>query len=885
MVGAHDIRRLFLEFFEQRKHVVVPSSPLVPQNDPTLLFTNAGMNQFKDVFVGRETRPYVRAASSQKCLRAGGKHNDLDNVGFTPIHQTFFEMLGNFSFGDYFKEDAIAWGWEFLTERLGLPADRLCVSIYDGTGEDAPFDQEAYDLWAKILPKDRIYPLNAKENFWQMADTGPCGPCSEIHIFHGDKAPGDAGKKGKGPDIEEDAYTELWNLVFMQYEKHLDGSMTPLPKPSIDTGAGLERVAGVCAGVRSNYETDLLAPLVKRGMELAGVKNPKEPAAFQVIADHARATAFLIADGVFPDRKDRAYVLRRIMRRAIRHGTRVGLDEPFFHEVCKTVIDEFEHAYPELRAAQATIEQVVRGEEEAFRRTLDRGLSLFDQALGELADGTKEFPVAVAGKLYDTYGFPVDLTGVMAEERGLQLDENAVAVWVSEKQGAGGQKLEGGGVGVADGYFEVAEQLGRKQESFLGYDAVEADVQVEAIMVDGEATQSAGKGARVEVVFDQTPFYAESGGQMGDTGSANGDGVELRFDDTKKPTAGVHFHVGEVTSGTLKVGHELTARVDVRRRDAIRRNHSATHLLHHALRAVLGTHVIQKGSLVAPDRLRFDFSHGKAVTSEEIDRIEAMVGEFVLANADTSTREMSLDDAKASGAIGLFGEKYDADVRVVTIGDDSVELCGGTHVRRAGDIGLMKVVSEGGIAQGVRRIEAVTGAGALTYVQSMSHVLDEVSAELHAATHAEVLERFEKQQTDLKKKDREIQNLKRQLATGGAAEDVVHEVEGIKLLAKKIGIADPKAMRDAADTLRDRLGTGVVVLGGERDGKANLLVAVTKDLKDRVHAGKLVGALAPHVDGRGGGRPDLAQAGGPNPAGIDKALEAAKAALGQQLSG
>jgi alanyl-tRNA synthetase len=884
MLGAHEIRRRFLRFFADRGHEVVASSPLVPRNDPTLLFTNAGMNQFKDVFVGRETRAYVRAASAQKCLRAGGKHNDLDNVGFTPRHHTFFEMLGNFSFGDYFKADAIAWAWELLTEGLGLPAARLVVSVYDGHGEEAPFDQEAYDLWAAIVPRDRIYALPARENFWQMGDTGPCGPCSEIHIFHGDAAPPHAGRPDRGPAAEERLYTELWNLVFMQYEKHPDGSTTTLPRPSIDTGAGLERLAAMCAGVGSNYETELLAPLVACARRLAGVEPPAELAPFHVIADHARATTFLVADGVFPDREGRNYVLRRIMRRAIRHGTQVGLDRPFFHEVCDAVIDEFREAYPELERARATVREVVQAEEEAFRRTLHRGLRKFEAALGELEPGTTAFPVAVAGRLYDTDGFPIDLTRVMAEEHELRLDEDAVREWIRTVQGSGAA-LEGAGRAVADAYFGVAQALGRRSETFLGYDDVQADARVEAILLHGRPAERAEVGAEVEVVFDRTPFYAESGGQVGDTGRAEGPGVSLRIVDTHKPTDGPHFHRARVERGALERDSTLHLSVDVARRDAIRRNHSATHLLHHALRTVLGEHVIQKGSLVTHERLRFDFAHGRALTREEIRRVEEQVTEHILGDLPTVTREMALEDAKASGAIGLFGEKYDAQVRVVGIGPRSVELCGGTHVRRAGEIGLMKIVSEGGIAQGVRRIEALTGTGALAWVQSLAETLGDLAAELHASGFSELRERVDRLQAELKRKDREVRDLTRRLATGGATEDTIADVAGVSLLARRIAVAEPNAMREAADALRDRLGSGVVVLGGEKEGKASLLVAVTRDLADRVHAGKLVARLAVHVDGRGGGRPDLAQAGGPNAAGLDAALAAASDALRQQLAG
>jgi alanyl-tRNA synthetase len=888
---AHGIRTAFLDFFAQRGHTRVPSSPLVPFNDPTLLFVNAGMVQFKDVFTGRDKRDYVRATSAQRCLRAGGKHNDLDNVGFTPRHHTLFEMLGNFSFGDYFKPDAIKWAWEFLTGVLELPANKLVVSVFNGEGDDAPFDQEAYDLWAEIVPRDRIYAFHAKENFWQMGDTGPCGPCTEIHIFLGDgDAPGTAREPNKGPAYEDGAYMELWNLVFMQYEKHANAPTTKLPAPSVDTGAGLERLAAVFEGVRSNYETSLLSPLVDRAKALAGVSGPQgeREASFRVIADHARATAFLIADGVTPEKTKREYVLRRIMRRAIRHGTLVGLDEPFFHVVCDEVVERFGEFYPELREARAAIADAVQIEEQVFRRTLDRGLKMVEATLASLPEGAEEFPIAPAAKLYDTYGFPIDLTRVIAVEHGLRLDEDEVAEHVRELQRAGEGEFVGSDQRIGDVYFELVQALGASE--FLGYAAIDAEGPLRAIVRDGARVDAAGFGEAVELMFDRTPFYGESGGQTGDTGTIESqDGaVRLRVTDTQKPTGGLIVHHGVVERGTVRVGETLQLHVDGVRRDAIRRNHSATHILHHALREVLGKHVTQKGSLVAPDRLRFDFSHPRPVTRDEQLEIERRVNQMVLRNATTGTNEMSLADAKQAGAIGLFGEKYGEQVRVVTIAGDSVELCGGTHVARAGDIGLFKILSETGIAQGVRRLEGVTGTGAVAWVQHTAGIVDQAAAQLHARDADDLLVRLAKLQEDLRNKDRQVAQLERKLATGGTAGsagggDEPTVIAGVKLLVRKIGVADPKVMRDAADTLRDRLGSGVVVLAAERDGKANLLVAVTKDLAGKVHAGNLVAALAGHVGGRGGGRPDLAQAGGPNVAGLDAAVADAPTQLAAML--
>jgi alanyl-tRNA synthetase len=889
MASAHDIRKRFVEFFTGRGHTHVPSSSLVPRNDPTLLFANAGMNQFKDVFTGREQRPYTRAVTVQRCVRAGGKHNDLDNVGFTPRHHTLFEMLGNFSFGDYFKADAIRWGWEFLTGEVGLPADRLVVTVFDGTGEAADADDEAAEMWREFVPASRIYRCSAKDNFWAMGDTGPCGPCSEIHLFKGDVAPPDAGIVGRGPAFEDNAYVELWNLVFMQYEKHPDGTMSKLPKPSIDTGSGLERVAAAVAKVGSNYETDLLIPMVECARALAGSRRPLDrgEAPLRVIADHARATAFLVADGVFPDKGGRSYVLRRIMRRAIRHGTEIGLDRPFFHEVCAKVVENFSDVYPELAERAATIDEVVRGEEESFRRTLDRGLRRVQVAVGEHDRGAgTAFSPAVAADLYDTYGFPLDLTAVIVAEHGLSLDEAAAEKALKERQAAGeGNTNLGEERAVADLYFALHGELG--DTTFVGYDATESDAVVRAIVVDGRVVDEAPDGAEVELVLDRTPMYGESGGQVGDTGTitlvaaagAAAAAITVAVTDTHKPKGAMHVHRGRLSGGSLRKGAAVHVAVDTARRDAIRRNHSATHLLHHALRKHLGDHVLQKGSLVTPDRLRFDFSHNRPITPEQRRQIEATVAQMVLANAAADVRQQSMDEAKARRAIGLFEAKYGETVRVVQF-DASIELCGGTHVGRTGDIGLLAIVSEASIAQGVRRIEAVTGMGALAHLQGLVELVDGTRAQLHAHTVEDVPVKIERLQHDLKAQQREVARLQQELATGGGGEaSDITEIAGIKVQVRRVASPDAKALRAAADALRDKLGSGIVVLGAEADGKAMLLVAVTKDLEARVPAGKLIAVLAPHVDGKGGGRPELAQAGGPNVAGLDAALAAASAAI------
>ncbi len=883
--GAHAIRARFLAFFAERGHVVVPSSSLVPRNDPSLKFVNAGMVQFKNVFTGRETRDFVRATSSQRCLRAGGKHNDLDNVGFTPRHHTLFEMLGNFSFGDYFKAEAIEYAWEFLTKDLKIPAERLVVSVYNGKGETVPFDQEAHDLWKRYLPEDRIYACHAKENFWQMGDTGPCGPCSEIHIYNGAQAPGNAKRGGKfGPEFEDTLYTELWNLVFMQYEKREDGSMTPLPKPCVDTGAGLERLAAVVAGVDSNYKTELLKPFVDRAKSLAGVAGDQgeKESSFQVIADHARATAFLIADRVFPEKTDKEYVLRRIMRRAIRHGSEVGLDRLFFHEVCQEVVDRFGDVYPELRESAATIEDQVKTEERNFRRTLSQGIKRVTAILTDLDPKESVFPAAAAADLYSTYGFPIDLTGVMVAEKGLTLDEaesQRIVHQGSEQENAG----KAGTVG--DVYFEVQECLDSEPE-FVGYDTETVLAKVIAIVAGGRSVErcAADDSATIELVFDRTPFYAESGGQVGDSGTVSGRGLALRIVDTQKPAGRHFFHRAKLQRGSLVLGDSMMLQVDALRRAAIRRNHSATHLLHHALRAVLGDHVMQKGSLVTADRLRFDFSHGAPLSGAEKREVERRVNLEIMKNGRCGTREMSLAAAKHAGAIGLFDDKYGDRVRVVSIGGESVELCGGTHVGQTGEIGFFATLSEVGVAQGVRRLEAVTGEAALVRVQEMSEVLLQAEVALNARGLEDVIPRLEKLQKDLRVHAKAVEVLERKLVTGASdGGDLVLDVGGVRLMTRNVGQAGPKVMRAAADTLRDRLKSGVVVLACERDGKCTLLVAVTRDLTNRVHAGKLVSVLARHIDGRGGGRPDMAQAGGPKVSGIGPALAAAKDALRELL--
>ena len=876
---AAEIRESFLRFFEERGHRRVASSSLVPQNDPTLLFTNAGMVQFKDVFTGREKRDYTRATTSQKCVRAGGKHNDLENVGFTARHHTFFEMLGNFSFGDYFKKDAIAWGWEWVTSPawLGVPKDRLACTVFAGEG-NLPWDEEAYELWkAQGVAPDRIHKLGAKDNFWAMGETGPCGPCSEIHFFQGNDVPcaeEKAGRACQGVACDCDRWLEIWNLVFMQFERGQDGGLTPLPKPSIDTGAGLERVAAVVQGKRSNYDTDLFQNLLSAIEKIAGKPYAKASAddqvSMRVIADHSRATTFLVGDGVLPANEGRGYVLRRIMRRAIRHGKRLGLEKPFLADVCRAVIAEMGAAYPETRENEPFITKVAQQEEESFRRTLDRGLTLLDEETARLAaTGETVIPGKVAFQLYDTFGFPMDLTRVIAAERGLGVDEPGFDRHMAEQR-ARSEWKGSGEAAVGDLYKQIAQELG--ETHFLGYETPTARAEVKALLVNGARAAKAKAGDAVEVVAAATPFYGESGGQVGDEGRiAGAGGAVAAIEDTVRPVPGLVVHRGKVTAGELAVGDVVELAVDEARRDLIRANHSATHLLHFALREKLGEHVKQAGSIVAPDHLRFDFSHFQPLTREELRDVERRVNELVRANEATDTAVLELEDARKTGAMMIFGEKYGDRVRVVKIGP-SKELCGGTHVRRAGDVNFFKIESEESIAAGVRRIVAVTGPGAVALAQREEDELQRAASLLKAGTF-EVVQKVEAAQKRLKDLERALEDAQGQLAAArsGDLAAQARDVNGVKVLAVKVQ-GDGKALRDLADKLRDRLGRGVVALGAEQEGKAILLVAVTKDLAGKVKAGDLVKEAAKLVGGSGGGKPDLAQAGGSNPAGLADAL-------------
>ena len=876
-----DVRSAFLEFWRKQGHTVVASSALVPANDPTLMFTNAGMVQFKDVFTGAETRGYKRATTSQKCVRAGGKHNDLDEVGKTPRHHTFFEMLGNFSFGDYFKADAIAGAWELLTKVYAIDPSRLCVTVFGGDRElGLGPDDEARAIWKKVtgFGDDRVIGMGKADNFWAMGDTGPMGPCSEIHYF----MPGrPAGWPSTDPATWP-GWLEIWNLVFMQYERRVkDGELFALPAPSIDTGAGLERVTSVLQGVTSNYDTDLFTGILAKAAAIAGThygKSADADVSLRVIADHARATAFLIADGVFPDNTGREYVLRRIVRRAVRHGKLLGIERPFLHEVCLQVAAEMSGQYPELTQAQSTIASVVAAEEQRFRATLEQGMRLIGDEIDALrAAGQSEVPGRAVFTLYDTFGFPVDLTEIIAGERGFTVDkrgfddELAAARNRSRFDGSGQQA-------IAVELKGLAGEVGATR--FTGYDGrgTTGEGKVTAILVDGARVPRAAHGARVALVFDQTPFYGESGGQTGDTGEVVGAGGRVRVDDTKKPAGDVHVLFGEVVDGAIAVGDAVRFAVDDDRRERIRANHSATHLLHHALRKVLGDHVAQKGSLVAPERLRFDFAHFAPMTEDDKRAVEDLVNAEIRANADSVVEVMPIADAKHRGAIAMFGEKYGERVRVVSIGRSSVELCGGTHVRRAGDIGLFKILTEAGVAQGVRRIEAVTGAGALDELRRLEDELTRAGERLKAAP-LEVAGRVDKLIADHKALDRELDKLKQKLASGGGGRDLLAEavvIKGIKVLAAAVEVDDAKVLRDTGDQLRDKLGSGVIVLAGTGGAEIKLVAMVTKDLTAKVQAGKLLGEVAGVLGGRAGGRPDMAQGGGKDAAAVPAALVAAR---------
>ena len=865
--STRQIRQDFLDFFAGKGHTIVPSASLVPGNDPTLLFTNSGMVQFKDVFLGAEKRSYVRAADVQRCLRAGGKHNDLDSVGYTARHHTFFEMLGNWSFGDYFKKEAIAWAWELLTEVWKLPKERLLVTVYHT-------DDEAYDLWHDMigLPPERIVRIGdnkgapyASDNFWQMADTGPCGPCTEIFYDHGEHI---AGGPPGSPDEDGDRYIEIWNNVFMQFDRQPDGTLVPLPAPCVDTGMGLERLAAVLQHVHTNYEIDLFQGLIRKAAELTGTTD-LENKSLRVIADHIRACSFLIVDGVLPSNEGRGYVLRRIIRRALRHGWMLGVRQPFFHKMVGTLSELMGDAYPELPAARALVEKALKAEEERFAETLDSGMRIFDDVASRVVDGV--IPGADAFRLYDTYGFPVDLTADIARERGLSVDMagfEAAMEQQRETARAAGKFTSTTGL-PADLVAQLSPTV------FLGYDHLDAGgLQVVALLKDGRPVPAVQAGDDAVVILDSTPFYAESGGQVGDTGVLAEQGVEFDVADTLKFAGQFHGHVGRVAKGSLKVGDHVVASVDAARRASTILNHSATHLLHAALREVLGTHVQQKGSLVAPDRLRFDFSHFQPMTQAELAEVERRVNAQIRANSAAEVHHMGMQEALDFGAMALFGEKYGEQVRVLKMGDYSTELCGGTHVGRTGDIGLFKLVGESGVSAGVRRIEAVTGQGALDYVADEERRLAE-AADLLGGNAGEVVDKIRALTDRQKKLERELETLKARAASsatsdlGGAAIDV----GGIRVLASRLEGFDAKALRDAMDRLKQQLGDAVIVLAGTADGKAALVAGVNGAATGRVKAGELLSHVAGQIGGKGGGRPDLAQGGGEDGPALATALQ------------
>ncbi|EOX9345171.1 alanine--tRNA ligase [Escherichia coli] len=869
-----EIRQAFLDFFHSKGHQVVASSSLVPHNDPTLLFTNAGMNQFKDVFLGLDKRNYSRATTSQRCVRAGGKHNDLENVGYTARHHTFFEMLGNFSFGDYFKHDAIQFAWELLTSEkwFALPKERLWVTVYES-------DDEAYEIWEKEvgIPRERIIRIGdnkgapyASDNFWQMGDTGPCGPCTEIFYDHGDHIWG-----GPPGSLEEDGdrYIEIWNIVFMQFNRQADGTMEPLPKPSVDTGMGLERIAAVLQHVNSNYDIDLFRTLIQAVAKVTGATDLSNKS-LRVIADHIRSCAFLIADGVMPSNENRGYVLRRIIRRAVRHGNMLGAKETFFYKLVGPLIDVMGSAGEDLKRQQAQVEQVLKTEEEQFARTLERGLALLDEELAKLSGDTLDGETAF--RLYDTYGFPVDLTADVCRERNIKVDEAGFEAAMEEQRR---RAREASGFG-AD--YNAMIRVDSASE-FKGYDHLELNGKVTALFVDGKAVDAINAGQEAVVVLDQTPFYAESGGQVGDKGELKGANFSFAVEDTQKYGQAIG-HIGKLAAGSLKVGDAVQADVDEARRARIRLNHSATHLMHAALRQVLGTHVSQKGSLVNDKVLRFDFSHNEAMKPEEIRAVEDLVNAQIRRNLPIETNIMDLEAAKAKGAMALFGEKYDERVRVLSMGDFSTELCGGTHASRTGDIGLFRIISESGTAAGVRRIEAVTGEGAIATVHADSDRLSEVAHLLKGDSNnladkvRSVLERT-------RQLEKELQQLKEQAAAQESANlsSKAIDVNGVKLLVSELSGVEPKMLRTMVDDLKNQLGSTIIVLATVAEGKVSLIAGVSKDVTDRVKAGELIGMVAQQVGGKGGGRPDMAQAGGTDAAALPAALASVKGWVSAKL--
>ncbi|MCG8070696.1 MAG: alanine--tRNA ligase [Candidatus Thiodiazotropha taylori] len=864
MKTSADIRRAFLDYFAQHQHEIVASSPLVPQNDPTLLFTNAGMVQFKDVFLGREKRDYTRATSSQLCVRAGGKHNDLENVGYTARHHTFFEMLGNFSFGDYFKQDAIKYAWEFLTETIGLPAEKLWVTVYQD-------DQEAAEIWLNEIGVDpaRFTRIGDKpggkryesDNFWSMGDTGPCGPCSEIFYDHGEAIWG--GPPGT-PEEEGDRYIEIWNLVFMQYNRDADGVMTPLPKPSVDTGMGLERLAAVLQHVHSNYEIDLFAYLIEAASKVTGCDNLQEKS-LRVIADHIRSCAFLIVDGVLPSNEGRGYVLRRIIRRAIRHGYMLGVKDAFFYQLVEPLCQEMGEFYPELLKQQSQVEKVLRLEEERFAQTLEQGMKILEETISELQG--KVIPGETVFKLYDTYGFPKDLTADIAREHELSIDQDGFEAAMGEQR----KRAQAASQFAAGDAVDIALDEATR---FTGYEGLEEAAEVVALSKDGTTVDQLSAGEQGMVFLNHTPFYAESGGQVGDLGVLEGDGLLFEVEDTRKQAGELFAHIGKLEEGVLKVGDRVTAQVNAYTRQATALNHSATHLLHAALRQVLGDHVAQKGSLVDAERLRFDFSHFEPITREQLQTIEQMVNEQIRYNHLVNTDIMSLDEAKETGAMALFGEKYDEKVRVLSMGDFSTELCGGTHVNAVGDIGLCKITAETGIAAGVRRIEAVTGQRAIEWMEADEERVQRV-AEMIKSGRDEIEDKLTQILDRNRKLEKELEQLKAKLASA-AGSDLASSavaVGEIKVLAANLDGADPKSLRETMDQLKNKLGSAVILLTAVAGGKVSLVAGVTKDLTGSMKAGDLVKLAAEQVGGKGGGRPDMAQAGGSNPDAIPQALE------------
>ena len=869
-----EIRQAFLDFFHSKGHQVVASSSLVPHNDPTLLFTNAGMNQFKDVFLGLDKRNYSRATTAQRCVRAGGKHNDLENVGYTARHHTFFEMLGNFSFGDYFKQDAIKYAWELLTGEnwFALPKEKLWVTVYET-------DDEAFDIWANEVgvPRERIIRIGdnkgapfASDNFWQMGDTGPCGPCTEIFFDHGDHIWG--GHPGS-PEEDGDRYIEIWNIVFMQFNRQADGTMEPLPKPSVDTGMGLERIAAVLQHVNSNYDIDLFRDLIASVAKVTGATDLTNKS-LRVIADHIRSCAFLIADGVIPSNENRGYVLRRIIRRAIRHGNMLGAKDTFFWKLVAPLIAVMGSAGEELKQQQAQVEQVLKTEEEQFARTLERGLALLDEELSKLKGDTLDGETAF--RLYDTYGFPVDLTADVCRERNIKVDEAGFEAAMEEQRR---RARESSGFG-AD-YNAMIRVDGASE--FKGYDHLELNGKVTALFIDGKAVDSVSTGQEAVVILDQTPFYAESGGQVGDKGELKGAGFSFAVSDTQKYGQAIG-HIGKVASGSLKVGDAVQADVDEARRQRIRLNHSATHLMHAALRQVLGTHVAQKGSLVNDKALRFDFSHFEAMKPEEIRAVEDLVNAQIRRNLAIETNIMDIDAARASGAMALFGEKYDDRVRVLRMGDFSTELCGGTHAARTGDIGLFRITSESGTAAGVRRIEAVTGEGAMAMLHAQSDQLSDIAQLLKGDSH-NLGEKVRAALERTRQLEKELQQLKEQAAAQESANlsSKAEEINGVKLLVSELAGVEPKMLRTMVDDLKNQLGSTVVVLATVADGKVSLIAGVSKDVTDRVKAGELVGMVAQQVGGKGGGRPDMAQAGGTDASALPAALASVKGWVSAKL--